>query len=118
MARAITLYGIANCDTVKRARGWLEGRAIDYRFHDFKREGLAAGLADTWLAAAGAGRVINRKGATWRKLTDAERAAADTITGARALMMTQSSVVKRPVLDIDGGITVGFDAAAWEQLLP
>jgi Spx/MgsR family transcriptional regulator len=116
LAHAVTLYGIANCDQVRRARGWLDAHRVDYHFHDFKRAGLDAARVNAWIAAAGAGRLVNRKGTTWRKLTEAERTAADDNGGAGALMTANPSLVKRPVLDIDGSITIGFDTTVYGKL--
>ena len=113
------LYGIANCDTVKRARAWLAGCDVPCEFHDFKKAGVPAGRLDAWLAAAGWQRLVNRQGNTWRKLDAAtQQAVVDTVS-TRALMLAHSSVIKRPVVEWDdGAITVGFDAADWEQRLP
>ncbi len=116
MARTVTLFGIPNCDQIRRARAWLDERGVAYTFHDFKRAGLDAQALDGWLAAAGAERLLNRKGTTWRKFSDAERARADSAAGARALLIANPSLIKRPVLDIDGSITVGFDAGDYEKL--
>lgn len=115
MARTVTLFGIPNCDQIKRSRAWLDENGIAYKFHDFKRAGLDAKALDAWLATAGAERLVNRKGTTWRKFSDAERAQADTMAGARALMIANPSLIKRPVLDIDGSITVGFDAENYKK---
>ncbi len=116
MAGAVTLYGIANCDQVRHARAWLAARKIDYRFHDFKREGLSPALATRWIEHAGLEALLNRKGTTWRKLDDNQRAAAATATGACALMTTQPSIVKRPLLDLGGHITIGFAPQTYETL--
>lgn len=116
MAGAVTLYGIPNCDQVRHARAWLDARRIEYRFHDFKREELPPALAARWIELAGADLLLNRKGTTWRKLDDSARTGAASASGARDLMTTHPSIVKRPVLDIDGQITVGFAAQTWEAL--
>ena len=117
MAR-ITVFGIANCDTVKRARAWLDEQELAYEFHDFKKAGVPLPCLDEWLAAAGWQTLLNRKGTTWRKLTDAQREAVRDAASARALMLAQPSVIKRPVLQwTDGVITVGFDPAEWSQRL-
>ena len=107
---AIVLYGIPHCDTVKRARAWLAGQGAELSFHDFKKAGVPeAGLA-AWVAAAGWERVLNRKGNTWRTLSDAARAAVVDAASASALMRAQPSVIKRPVVAwADGSISVGFD---------
>jgi Spx/MgsR family transcriptional regulator len=112
----ITVYGIPNCDTVKRARAWLDGQGLPYGFHDFKKAGVPPPGLDDWLGAVGWELLLNRKGTTWRKLDDAQRLTAHDAPGARALMLAQPSVIKRPVVQwADGHITVGFDAADWAQ---
>jgi Spx/MgsR family transcriptional regulator len=116
LARAVTVYGIPNCDTVKRARAWLDERGVDYRFHDFKRDGLDAALAGRFVAALGPDTLINRRGTTWRKLDAAVQAQAGDAAGAARLAVTQPSVVKRPVLDVGGALSAGFDATAWNRL--
>lgn len=114
----ITLYGIPNCDTVKRARAWLTDHGAAYHFHDFKKAGVPAAQLDAWLASPAAARLLNRQGTTWKKLDDAAKAGADSAAGARALMLAQASVIKRPVVAWpDGAITVGFDADDWAQRL-
>jgi len=109
-----TLYGIPNCDTVKRARDWLATHGVAYEFHDFKKAGVPSDRLAAWVAAAGWERVLNRKGTTWRKLDAALRAGVTDAATAQALMREQASVIKRPVVEWDDGrITVGFDEAAW-----
>jgi arsenate reductase len=110
---AIVLYGIPNCDTVKRARAWLAGQGHEAAFHDFKKAGVPPEALDRWIAALGWERLVNRQGTTWRKLDDATRAAVTDAASARALMLAQPSVIKRPVVDWGTALTVGFDAAAW-----
>jgi Spx/MgsR family transcriptional regulator len=113
----ITLYGISNCDTVKRARAWLVERGVNYTFHDFKKAGVPQDHLNAWLNSAGWQTVLNRKGNTWRALGDAERDAVGDAASAQALMLRQPSVIKRPVVEwADGRITVGFDAAVWATL--
>ena len=110
-----TLYGITNCDTVKRARAWLDEHGIAYDFHDFKKAGVPADRLQAWVAAAGWERVLNRKGTTWRKLDPALQASVVDAGSAQTLMREQASVIKRPVVEwADGRITVGFDAEDWE----
>jgi Spx/MgsR family transcriptional regulator len=109
-----TLYGIPNCDTVKRARAWLAEQGTAYTFHDFKKAGVPEDRLDAWLRSAGWQTLVNRSGTTWRKLPDDERAAVTDSASARALMLRQASVIKRPVVEwADGRITVGFDPARW-----
>jgi arsenate reductase (glutaredoxin) len=112
----ITLYGIPNCDTVKRARQWLAQHDVAHRFHDFKREGVPDVPLQRWLAAVGWERLLNRQGTTWRRLDESRRAAVADAAAAAALMQAEVSVIKRPVVDWDdGAVTVGFDADDWLQ---
>jgi Spx/MgsR family transcriptional regulator len=110
----LTVHGIVHCDTVKRARAWLDGRGADFAFHDFKKTGVPEAALDRWLAAVGWEPLLNRRGTSWRKLSDARRAAVCDAASARTLMLEQPSVIKRPVVQwADGAITVGFDADDW-----
>ena len=112
----ITLYGIPNCDTVKRARAWLAEHGREVSFHDFKKAGVPADHLDAWVAAEGWERVLNRQGTTWRKLDDDLKAGVVDATSAQRVMREQPSVIKRPVVEwADGAITVGFDAADWAK---
>ena len=116
---ALTLYGIPNCDTVKKARAWLAERGAAYAFHDFKKAGVPADRLDRWLEAAGWEKLLNRQGTTWRKLDSAAQLQAGNAAGARALMLAQPSVIKRPVVEWpDGAVTVGFDPAGWAARSP
>ena len=110
------VYGISNCDTVKRARAWLDGRRSGYTFHDFKKGGVPEQRLDAWLKAAGWEAMLNRKGTTWRQLDAAAQVRITDAKSARALMLEQPSVIKRPVVEWDDGrITVGFDAGQWSR---
>jgi len=113
---SITLYGIANCDTVKKARGWLADQHVAYTFHDFKKQGVPPERLEAWLAHVGWETLLNRKGTTWRKLDPQSQAQANAVAGARALMLAQPSVIKRPVVEWGGQTTVGFDPDAWTRL--
>lgn len=116
-AMQITVYGIPNCDTVRKARAWLYGQGLAYRFHDFRKDGVPSASLDRWLAGPAAPLLLNRKGTTWRQLDAAAQAGAATPAGARALMLAQPSVIKRPVVEWPGGdVTVGFDSDAWALL--
>ncbi len=118
MSSIPTLYGIPNCDTVKRARAWFAQQGQAIVFHDFKKLGVPEQRLDAWLAAAGWETLLNRKGSTWRQLGDTERSSVTGPAEARALMLTHSSVIKRPVVEwSDGRISVGFDADAWTAYL-
>ncbi len=110
----MVLYGIPNCDTVKRARAWLSEHGHAVVFHDFKKNGVPPDCLDAWLAAVGWEVLLNRKGTTWRQLDAADREAVIDAPSARALMLRQASVIKRPVVEWDDGrITVGFNEATW-----
>ena len=118
MNAIITLYGIPNCDTVKKARAWLAERGADVSFHDFKKQGVPDAHLTRWLQAAGWEKLLNRAGTTWRKLPDDERAAVTGEAAARALMLRQPSVIKRPVVEwADGAVTVGFTPELFSQRL-
>ena len=111
---ATKVYGIPNCDTVKKARAWLDGQGVAHAFHDFKRAGVPADRLAAWVQAAGWERLVNRQGTTWRKLDPAAQATVVDAASAAALLQAQPSVIKRPVVEWpDGRITVGFDAATW-----
>lgn len=111
---AITLYGITNCDTVKKARSWLAGAGVAHHFHDLRKDGVPPDHLERWLQAAGWERLLNRKGTTWRHLDPAAQSQAGNEAGARALMLAQPSVIKRPVVEWpDGSVTVGFEPASW-----
>lgn len=113
MART-TLYGIPNCDTVKKARAWLAEQGMAHEFHDFKKAGVSAEQLDRWMAAQGWEKVLNRKGTSWRKLDAATQAGVTDAASARAVMLAEPSAIKRPVVEwASGRITVGFDEASW-----
>lgn len=103
------VYGIKNCETVKKALAWLDGHGVKYTFHDFKKEALTPALLDGWLKAVGWETLLNRKGTTWRGLPEKVRDAIDA-KSARALMLENPSIIKRPVVVKGAAVTVGFDA--------
>ncbi len=116
----ITLYGIPNCDTVKKARAWLAANGQAPRFHDFKKDGVPIEAMTAWLQAVGWEMLLNRRGTTWRKLDAGAQFGVTDEASARELMLAQPSVIKRPVVDWQGdgrAITVGFDAANWSERL-
>jgi arsenate reductase (glutaredoxin) len=114
----LRVHGIPNCDTVKKARAWLTAQGVVHEFHDFKKAGLEAPTLARWIATVGVERLLNRKGTTWRGLDAAAQAAAASEAGAKALMLANTSLIKRPVLQWpDGAITVGFDEADWSGRL-
>lgn len=112
-----TLYGIPNCDTVKKARAWLAEHGVEHAFHDYKKQGVPTALLDGWLAALGWEALLNRRGTTWRKLDPARQAEVVDAASARALMLEQPSVIRRPVLVRGAALRVGFDAPDWAALL-
>lgn len=103
------VYGIKNCDTVKKALAWLDGHGQPYTFHDFKKEALTPALLDGWLKMVGWELLLNRKGTTWRGLPDKVRAAIDE-KSARQLMLENPAIIKRPVVVQGKTVAVGFDA--------
>jgi arsenate reductase (glutaredoxin) len=110
----ITLYGIPNCDTVKKARAYLTEQNMKYIFHDFKKQGVPAALMDIGLAQVGWERLLNRKGTTWRKLDAATQAAVLDAASAKTLMMREPSTIKRPVIQwTPTRVTVGFNPTEW-----
>lgn len=111
----ITLYGIKNCDTMKKARAWLDGHGVAYAFHDYKTAGIDGARLDGWMAQVGWETLLNRAGTTFRKLPETEREGLDA-SRARSLMLAQPSMIKRPVLERDGRITVGFKPDIYEGL--
>ena len=112
------LYGISNCDSVKRARAWLAEQGVAHEFHDFKKAGVPAVALKAWVAALGWEALLNRRGTTWRQLDAATQAAVVDAAKARALMLAQPSAIKRPVVEWpDGNVSVGFDAERWAALL-
>ena len=112
----VTVYGIPNCDTVKKARNWLDAQGFDYAFHDYKKHGADAGKLQEWVASAGWEKVLNRAGTTFRKLPDADKADLDA---ARAVlvMLANPSCIKRPIVEHPGGLLVGFKEAEWSAVL-
>ena len=112
------LYGIPNCNTVKKARTWLEENGIAYEFHDFKKQGIDEATIKQWLTQSTWDKLVNRAGMTWRNLSDAEKAAVIDNASATELMMIKTSVIKRPLLVKDGTLlALGFDEAKYQQLL-
>jgi arsenate reductase (glutaredoxin) len=111
----VTLYGIPNCDTMKRARQWLAAHGVEYQFHDYKKAGLDERRLRRWVKQVGWERLLNRRGTTWRKLDEAVKAGIDE-AGAVRVMLDNPSIVKRPVLELDGTLFVGFDAVEYARI--
>jgi arsenate reductase len=105
--KAVTIFGIRNCDTMKKARAWLDERGIAYAFHDYKAAGIGGGVLQRWARVVGWETLLNRAGTTFRKLPETDKVGL-TEQKAIALMLTQPAIVKRPVLDVGGDLIVGF----------
>lgn len=110
---SVTIYGIRNCDTMKKARAWLDDHKIEYSFHDYKKDGLTAETLDSFFAKADWEKLLNKAGTTFRKLAPEERENVDAAK-ARELMLAQPSMVKRPVIEKDGKLLVGFKPDEYE----
>lgn len=108
----LTMYGITNCDTVKRARTWLAAQGVAYNFHDYKKAGIDAATLDRWMDAVGWEVLLNRAGTTFRKLPDADKADVDRAK-ATALMLANPSMIKRPVVEGGAQLIVGFREDVW-----
>ncbi len=115
-AMATILYGIPNCDTVKKARTWLDRNGITYAFHDFKKAGIERAMIEIWLADVAWDVLVNRKGTTWRGLSDERKAAVKDSASAADVMLESPSVIKRPVLNIGGHTHVGFSDELYQQI--
>ncbi len=111
----ITLYGIKNCDTIKKARNWLTDNGIEYKFHDVRADGIVAASIEQWIEQAGWETVLNRRGTTWRKLESSVQESTNR-DNVSALLAEHPAMIKRPVLDIDGRITIGFKAENYQSI--
>lgn len=112
----VTLYGIPNCNTVKKARRWLDEQGVPYRFHDFKKLGVPAERLEHWVATLGWEALVNRRGTTWRKLPAQEQARVVDAKSAQAALAAHPSLIKRPVVEAGAKLLVGFDEAAYATL--
>ena len=113
---ALIMYGIKNCDTIKKARAWLETHGVAYAFHDYKTAGIDAARLARWSEIAGWEALLNRAGTTFRKLPETDKQGADAAK-AMALMLDQPSMIKRPVLEYPGGVLVGFKPDIYAKAL-
>jgi len=109
-------YGIPNCDTVRKARAWLDAKGHEYAFHDYKKEGADQDLVRGWVQAVGWEKLLNRRGTTFRQLAPEQKEGLDSEKAIR-LMVAQPSCIKRPVVDHANGLLVGFDEAEWDKAL-
>ena len=117
MTHTPTVYGIPNCDSVKKARTWMDTHGVAYTFHDFKKQGVPSAALDAWLCAVGWEVLINRKGTTWRKLDAATQNRVTDTVSARALMLEHASVIKRPVVVVGQEVVVGVNPEAWARVV-
>ena len=113
---SVIVYGIAHCDSVKKVRVWLDARGVSYAFHDYKKQGVPEAELKRWVAAIGWGRVLNRKGTTWRALDEAVKASVVNDASAIAAMLAHASTIKRPVVTRCDVVIVGVDIAALAAL--
>jgi arsenate reductase (glutaredoxin) len=113
---SLTLYGFPNCGTVKKARVWLEARGLGYVFHDYKKAGADAAKLAIWCDMLGWETVLNRAGTTYKKLPDADKTDVNQAK-AIALMLAQPSMIKRPIVELPGGLLIGFKPDTWEAAL-
>lgn len=113
MTRPVTIHGIKACDTMKKARGWLDAQGVAYVFHDYKTAGLTREMLEDWAGKVGWEILLNRAGTTFRALPEADKADLDQAKAIR-LMLAQPSMIKRPVLDVGGALLVGFKPAAYQ----
>jgi Spx/MgsR family transcriptional regulator len=112
-----TVYGIANCDSVKKARAWMDGHGIDYVFHDFKKQGVTEQALDFWLSQQGWETLLNRKGTTWRKLSPETQQNVTDAATAREVMLLHTSVIKRPVVVVGAQVVVGVNPEVWRGVM-
>lgn len=113
----VVLYGISNCDSVKKARAWLVSQSVEYIFHDFKKIPPTKTEIETWLKDIPLDVLLNKRGTTWRKLSSIEQAQATDPIGAVTLMVKYNSLIKRPILEYHGKIYCGFDANAYQHII-
>ncbi len=112
----ITLYGISNCDTMRKARRWLDEQGLEYHFHDYRKAGVPEAGLRQWVERLGWEALLNRRGMTWRKLPEERRRQMDE-TGALKLMAEQPAIIKRPVLERENTLLVGFEPQHWLEVL-
>ena len=112
---SVTLYGIPNCDTVKKARTWLDAKGVAYAFHDYKKQGADPARIAAWIEQAGWEKVLNRAGTTFKKLPDADKEGLDAAK-AVTVLAANTSAIKRPIVEYPGGLLAGFKEAEWDAV--
>lgn len=117
--RMYTVYGISNCNTVKKALTWLDGQGVAYEFHDYKKKGISAEKLANWLGQEPWEKLVNRAGTTWRQLSEDEKAGASSAEGATQLMLQKTSVIRRPLIEDEHGtiVALGFSEEAYREVL-
>ena len=111
----IKVYGIPNCDTVKKARKWLEQQGIDFEFHDFKQAAPSNKQLNSWIKSLGWEKLLNKRSTSWRNLSDKDRESLDQARATK-IMLAQPTIIKRPVLDLDGKFFVGFSEKSYKDI--
>ncbi|MEN5017616.1 ArsC family reductase [Erwinia sp. Eh17-17] len=116
--RPLTMYGIKNCDTIKKARKYLDAQGMDYQFHDYRADGVDAELLQRFMDTLGWQALLNTRGTTWRKLEESERNAVDNPAAALKVMLAQPAIIKRPLLcAADGSMLLGFSEATYSPFI-
>lgn len=114
----MTVYGIKNCDTMKKAFDWLKENKIEYDFHDYKKSGIDKATIHEWLKSFPVEQLINAKGTTWKQLSDEQKRSISNINDAIELMISKPSMIKRPLVKMKKGYLLGFEVEKWEELVP
>ena len=115
MARPVTLYGISSCDTIRKAKTWLENQRIEFEFHDYRKQGLEQQLLQSMISALGWEAILNRRGTTWRKLPDTVKDQID-LASAMRLMLDNPAIIKRPILATQNRLHVGFSDRQYQEI--
>ena len=113
---SVKIYGISNCDTVKKAKKWLDAEQIDFDYHDFRKDGLQPSDVEKWVSAAGLDKLLNKRGTTWRKLDEEQQLAAQDQSKAIALIVAEPTLIKRPVLEFNDHIEIGFSEPRYQTI--
>ena len=115
MTAAVTLYGIPNCDTIKKARNWLQEHAVEYRFHDYRKQGVDGDQLQAMAAQLGWEVMLNRRGTTWRALPDQVKEQIDEASAVK-LMLDNPAIIKRPIVELDDGLHIGFNPQQYQEI--
>lgn len=115
MTRTVTLYGIPNCDTIKKARNWLQEHAVEYRFHDYRKQGVDGDQLQAMASQLGWEAMLNRRGTTWRSLPDPVKEQIDEASAVK-LMLDNPAIIKRPIAELDGDLHIGFNPQQYQEI--